>query len=388
MSGSRNGADLLVVGGGVVGMAVAREACALGMEVIVLERRRSCREASWAAAGMLSPLGEALEPGPFLRFGLESLAAWPRFAAELEEETGADLALRRTGKIRIATTSREEERLRARLWWAENREVPASWLQGEAVQGLEPALAGPIRSGLLLEDDYVVDNRVLGEALPASVQARGGTVQEGVEVRELLVEKDAVQGVRTSEGEEVRAGAVVVAAGAWSGLLGGLEYPFPVRPVAGQMLALRPRELPSRRVLESESVYLVPREDGRVLVGSTVEEVGFRTGVTADGIRGLLGAAVDLVPTLADALIAELWSGLRPATPDGMPLLGPHPAVGGLHFATGHFRNGILLTPATARGMASLLGGRGESPFPPEFSPDRFLPSERQLPIPDREGEP
>ena len=372
MSGRRTGAELVIVGGGVVGLAIAREVRRAGMDVVLLEKGRVGREASWAAAGMLSPLGEALEPGPFLEFGLKSLRLWTSFAPTLEEETGVELEFRRCGKLRLAFSEDEKDRLGNRLRWAHRRGVPARWLDGPEVRKAEPAVASDPRGGLLLEEDYRVDNRALGEALVRSARDSGVEVQEGREVTELRVQGGRAVGVGLADGSRLDAEAVVVAAGAWSGSLEGLPGSVPVHPARGQMVALQPSAIPSDRVLEWEEGYLVPRDDGRVLAGATEERVGYQRAVTAGGIRDVLASAVRLAPELAGAPVVELWSGLRPATPDGLPVLGAHPEVENVFLATGHFRNGILLTPVTGEAMGKLICETESSGIPEEFAPGRL----------------
>ncbi len=371
MTTSRNGNDLIIIGGGVIGLSIAREVQALGLDPVVLDRRRAGRGASWAAAGMLSPLGEALEPGPFLELGLSSLARWPGYAAELEKETGIPIEFRECGKIRIATSQSEEDRLMNRLRWAHERGFPARWLSPTELAEFEPELRRDVRGGLLLEEDYRVDNRALGHALLASVRQRGIPVEEGSGVTRLVLKEDRCTAVELDDGTILPAQSVVLAAGAWSGAVEGLPDPVPVRPIRGEMAALHPRFSLEGRVLESEGIYLVPRDDGRVLLGATEDEVDFAPGPTAGGLTAILNAALALVPSLRNAPVSEIWCGYRPGSPDGMPILGRHPQVQGLYLATGHYRNGILLTPATGMGMATLLTGE-ENPFPREFNPDRF----------------
>jgi glycine oxidase len=372
MTAGRNRSELTIVGGGVVGLSIALEARRLGLSVQLLERGRCGRESSWAAAGMLSPLGEALEPGPFLQFGVQSLRAYPDFVEELEAATGLSLEHRRCGKLRVALSEDEEERLRGRFEWARQQGFTAQWLGPEAVRDAEPALSAPVRGGLLLEEDFRLDNRALGDALAEACRRAGVDVLEGTEVAGVEVDRGRCIGVRLADGSRAESDAVLVAAGAWSGQIGGIPDPPPVRPVRGQMLALKPASQPSRRVLESEEVYLVPRDDGRLLVGATAEDRGFRRGLSADGIHGVLDACLRLVPTLSPAPIVEFWSGFRPGTPDGLPILGEHPGVERLYLASGHFRNGILLAPATARAMGALIAGTDEPGPPPEFHPGRF----------------
>jgi glycine oxidase len=375
MPTNRNGADVIVVGGGAIGLAIAREVRIRGRTVLVLESGRAGSGASRAAAGMLSPLGEALDPGPFLSFGLESLALWPSLARDLEEESGVVVELRRSGKLRVALTEPERVRLQRRLEWAREQGVSARWMQPaevtRAANGMGPSALG----GLLLEDDYRVDNRALTEALLVSSRARGVEVREMQRVQGVQIAAGRCTGVYLEDGTALEAECVVLAAGAWSGQIQGLPVAVPVRPVRGEMVALRPVEPPPSLILESEAVYLVPRDDGRLLAGATEEEVGFEPGPSAGGIRSVLDAALGLMPSLVQARITETWSGFRPGSPDGMPILGAYPEVDDLFLATGHYRNGILLTPATARSLADLIDGVEPGLLPPEFTPERVFTS-------------
>ena len=368
--------DAVIVGGGVVGCAVARALAARGRRVLVLERGRPCSEASWAAAGMLSPLGEALEPGPFLALALDSMARWPAFAAELEEESGTSVGFRACGKLLLAFDDAGRAALRERRRWQEAEGFEVAWLEGDGVREVEPAASRAAAAALHLPRDGQVDNRALGEALWRAAEARGCRFALGETVASLVTDGTRTAGVRTAGGTTVEAGAVVVAAGAWSGGLAGLPRPVPVRPVRGQMLALRADRPLLRGVVAAPGAYLIPREDGpastRVLVGATMEEAGFARGTTPDAVAALRDAAVRAVPTLADAEVVETWGGLRPGTPDDLPVLGPDPGIAGLHWATGHFRNGILLAPATGVRVAEgVVGAAGPDAFD-GFAPDRF----------------
>jgi glycine oxidase len=355
-----------------VGLAVARDAALRGMKVAVLERGRVGREASWAAAGMLSPLGEAREGGAFLEFGLKGLEAWPEWIRSLEEETGVDVDFKRCGKLRVAFSPGEVADLEARRGWAEERGVPHRFLSGPDARREVPSLPGSAQAGLLVEEDHRLESRLLTEALLESARSLGADVREEAGARGLLTENGQVRGVILEDGSTLPAPIVLVAAGAWSGKLEGLPFPLPVRPVRGQILSLMPDRLPSERMLESERIYLVPRSDGRLIVGATQEEAGFDRGLTAEGIRGLLEGATELVPELAGARVHEMWSGLRPGTPDGNPILGRMPGTPGLLVATGHFRNGILLAAVTARTLGAMAAGDEGPAIPPDFLPDRF----------------
>lgn len=367
-----NGRDLVVVGGGVVGLATAREAARRGLRVTVLERGRPAREATWAGAGMLSPVSEAAEDGPFLDFGLASLRLWPRWVAELEAEAGMEVDYRESGKLRVALSASEEARLRSRVPWATERGLEVEWLDAPALRGEVPELAESVRGGLLVEPDFRVDNRLLGLALERAATEGGVEIRSGSPVRGVRSRGGRVTGAELTDGSFLPAPRVVVAAGAWSASLEGLPGPLPVRPVRGQMLSLRPPSLPSTRLLESEEVYLVPRSDGRLLVGATMEEAGFEAGITAGGIQALLEGTLRLCPGLAGSPLVELWSGFRPGSPDGNPILGPDPALEGLFLGTGHFRNGILLAPLTGMILGALAAGGDEPAIPPSFLPQRF----------------
>jgi glycine oxidase len=355
-----------------VGLAVARDAALRGMKVALLERGRVGREASWAAAGMLSPLGEAREGGAFLELGLAGLEAWPEWIRSLEEETGVEVDFRRCGKLRVAFTCEEAHRLEARRGWAEERGVPHRFFPGPDARREVPSLPESVLAGLLVEQDHRLENRLLTEALLASARSLGVDVREGTGARGLMTEREQVRGVTLEDGSTLAAAMVLVAAGAWSGRLDGLPFSLPVRPVRGQILSLLPARLPTERILESDRIYLVPRSDGRLVVGATQEEAGFDRGLTAGGIRGLLEGAVELIPELAGARVHEMWSGLRPGTPDGNPILGRMPGIDGLLVATGHFRNGILLASITARTLGAMAAGDEGPAIPPDFLPDRF----------------
>lgn len=364
--------DLIVIGGGLIGLATACEAVAKGLTVSVLDRGEPGGGASHAAAGMLSPLGEASSSGAYLRFGLSSLRMYREWVEEVEEKSGVEVEFRECGKIRLALSPSEEEDLRDRLQWAEELGLSAEWLTPGRAGELLPGVAAGVSGGLLVLDDFRVSSRRLSRALGAAARAAGVEIRSETGVRAIRTEEGRATGVLLESGSVLPAGKVLLAAGAWSGTMGGLGHPIPVRPVRGQMVSLHPLDFPLDRVIESEEVYLVPREDGRLLVGATVEEVGFREGNTAGGIRKLLAAAIHLFPALEGSPLGEIWSGLRPATVDGHPIIGEDPEVRGLFHASGHYRNGVLLAPATARALAPLLADEVGEPIPEEFSPARF----------------
>lgn len=363
---------LIIVGGGVIGLAAAREAAGRGLRVTVLERGRLAGGASWAAAGMLSPLDEARGAGPFLDFAMASLRLYGAWAREIEAESGRAIEYRESGKLVVALSESEAKTLRDKAAVAREAGIGVEWIEPRSLRQGVPALAPTVAGGLLIRDDFRVDNRELGRALAECCRERCVDVRESTPVRAIDIRSGRVGGVTLADGGALEGDAVLVAAGAWSASLEGLPRPLPVRPIRGQMLAVRPRAPISARVIGSADVYLVPRDDGRLLVGATVEDVGFEEANTAGGTEHLLAGALAVVPELEDAPIVESWSGFRPASADGDPLIGPDPEIRGLFYATGHFRNGILLSPITARVVAALLTGEEPRLLPAEFRCERL----------------
>jgi len=372
--------DLLVVGGGVIGLASAREAAHRGLRVTIFDRGVPGRGSTWAAAGMLSPLSEAGDSGPFLRFGLDSLAMYRKWAQSLVAETNLTFGFRKGEKLHLAASDAESRILEDRRSRATKSGISVEWLTAEMLRTREPTLGPSFLAGLLIHDDYRLDNRRLVEALIEGCERAGVEVHSETPVESIRIEGGRAVGVTLGGGKRLDGGAVLVAAGAWSRSLQGLPRPIGVKPIRGQMLSLAPEGPISDRVLESESVYLVPRASGQLLVGATVEEVGFADAVTVGGIHGLLDAAIRMVPDLRAAPIQDTWSGLRPGTDDGEPIIGADPDVDALFYATGHFRNGILLAPITARVISDLISGHDLPPIPIEFAPGRHA-----LGAPDRE---
>lgn len=350
--------DVVVVGGGVIGCAVARHVARRGASVTVVERGRPGAEASWAAAGMLSPLAEANGPGPFLDLLLRARAGFPAIADALREETGADVGYRGDGTLYLALREDDEPELEHRFAWQHATGLAVERLSAEEARGLEPAISPAVRMALRFPGDHQVENRALSAALWAAAARAGAAFRLGSEVVRVLRDGDRVAGVELADGARIGAGVVVVAGGSWAGRLAGLPRPVPVHPVHGQLLALESVPPLFRHVVDSPRCYLVPRSEGRVIAGATAECVGFRKAVTPAGLRRLVDGALEVAPALAHAPIAESWAGLRPGTPDGLPILGPDPDVAGLLYATGHFRNGILLAPLTGQAIGDLALGK------------------------------
>jgi glycine oxidase len=353
--------DAIVVGAGVIGLACAWRAAQRGLSVAVVERDQPGAGASGVAAGMLAPVGEATwGEDRLLDLALTSHRRWPEFAAELEADAGRDVGLLDLGALHVALDRDEAAELRRRFELTRSLELDATWLRPSECRALEPGLASAAGGGVHASHESAVDPRALVSALAAALERAGGSIVTA-EVVGSIVESDRLVGVRTAEGEELRAGAVVLAAGSWSAADWLPEGARPaIRPVKGQILTLAgsPVDPPCERIVVTERVYMVPRPDGRLVVGATVEEQGFDTRVTAGGVYELLREAYRALPEVAELELVEAVAGLRPTTPDNLPLIGPG-AIDGLLLATGHFRNGILLAPLTADRIADVLVGHG-----------------------------
>jgi glycine oxidase len=364
-------ADAIIVGGGVIGCAVGYYLTQAGASVTIVERGEIGGEASGAAAGMLAPLSESPRPGPFVELCLTSLRLFPALAAALRQETGIDIEYLPSGILRVALTEDEERELRHRMEWQSALGLPLEWVDGEALRRLEPRL-GPAQGALYSPQEHQVSAGRLTQAFAQAAARRGAVLRQDTTVTDLLTNGQRITGVRTSSGE-VSGGQVVLAAGPWTGAFARrLGVPLPVRPVRGQMLALADFALPLRHIVWGEAAYLVPKANGFLFVGATVEDVGFRASTTTKGQRGLQRGAHALVPSLAHSQVASSWAALRPGSPDDLPILGPVPGWDGLSVAGGHYRNGILLAPITGRLMAQLLTeGKTEVSLAP-FSAGRF----------------
>ncbi len=367
MSSRPSAVDLAVVGGGIIGLAVAWRARSLGLSVTVLEREELGSGATGVAAGMLAPVAEA-EFGDAARrqleLGLRSASMWPSFAAELEQCSGISVGYRESGTLVVARDGDEARELERQIALRESLGLGVRRLRPSEARSLEPALAPALRLALEAPDDHSVDPRLVTEALRIACERAGVKLCEHTPVTDLELDgqRDTVSGVGLSGGEVLYAGETVVAAGAWSGSIDGVPVAarIPVRPVKGQILRLRDPAGPGllERVLRFDGGYLVPRGDGRYVLGATVEERGFDMRATAGGVHELLRDAHELVPGVSELEIEELSVGLRPGTPDNTPILGPG-SLAGLMWATGHHRNGILLAPLTAELIVSKLAGVG-----------------------------
>jgi glycine oxidase len=364
-------ADVLLVGAGLQGCGVALRLAQAGRSVLVPERSIPGAEASSAAGGILSPGVEA-EPGPFHELCMQSLGRWSDFAAEVERLSGSWVGFRGGGTLEVSVDDRFTPVLASRAAALERAGVDVEVLDGDAARRLEPGLSPQTRGALWFPGEASVDPRLLGRALHVAASHAGARFLQG-QVRGIAVEGGRVVGVDHESGR-ITAGAVVLAAGAWSLQVAGHDLPAgAVRPVRGQIAVLDTRPPLLSRVVFTDKGYLVPRADGRILCGSTMEEAGFEKAVTAGGLLHVLQLAVEAAPGLAAAPVVESWSNFRPATPDGLPILGPG-RTPGLFYATGHYRNGVLLTPVTADAVSAAVLGRPTPVDLAPFGPARLAP--------------
>jgi glycine oxidase len=368
-------ADVVIIGGGVIGLAVARALRLRGVrDVLLIERNSLGAESSSAAAGMLAPQAEANRAHEFFYLTCQSRDLYPAFAAALLEETGIDIELETTGTLYLAFTEHDESELERRYEWQKQAGLPLRKLSAATARELEPAICENVRAALEFPLDTQVENRRLVSALAAANKRLGVRLETGTAVASLKIERGRVTGVETSRGS-IAADRVVIAGGAWSSLLGAPDAALPklgIKPVRGQMLCFEANPPVARHVVYSPRGYIVPRRDGRLLAGSTTEHAGFEKRVTAAGMHSILSAALEISPRIASLPMTDSWAGLRPRAADTLPVLGPCAEIAGVFYATGHYRNGILLAPVTGELIARAVV---DGVFPPSlsiFSPDRF----------------
>jgi glycine oxidase len=371
-----NSFDVLVIGAGVIGLASAWRIAQKGLRVAVLDREAPGSGATRVAAGMLAPIGEASwGEEELLRLNLASAELYPEFAAELEMASDRRVGYRRCGALHVALDRDEAEELRRRNSLQASLGLDAEWLRPRPCRELEPGLATAITGGVHAHDEGEVDPSALVAALVEALERAGVELLAGTEAAEAVIESDRIAGVKTADGRELGAGQVVLASGWWSGRAAWLPAGArpPVRPVKGQILALRGSadEPLCGRIVATQWVYVVPRADGRVVVGATVEERGADLSVTAGGVHELLREAYRVLPDVAELELITAVAGLRPGTPDNAPLIGPG-AIDGLIVATGHYRNGILLAPVTANAVAALVAGEEVPDVARTFGAERF----------------
>jgi glycine oxidase len=374
--------DVVIVGGGIIGTLSAVALARRGARVTVLERGAPCRESSWAGAGILSPIYPWLYPDALSHLVNRSLALYPDLVADLQAASGVDPQLRRSGLIIPVYHAAEWADLAPALGWSERFGWPARRLTGAEARGVEPCLAEGVRGAIDWPEVGQIRNPRLAQAAEATARALGVDIESGVEVTGFERSGDTVRAVRTRDGRHP-AGQVLLAAGSWSGALAeqaGLD--LPVRPVKGQILLLKAEPGRLTRIVKHDRAYLVPRADGRILVGATMEMAGFDRRTTLSALHFLSGALLALAPGLADAEVERHWMGFRPGTPDGLPYLGRAPGLTNLFVAAGHYRNGVILAPATAEAVACLLAGEASPVDLRAFAVDRAAAADRELGFP------
>ena len=366
--------DVLIVGGGTIGLSIGFELVRQGTPVTVFERDQAGRGTSYQAAGMLAPDAEIeFEERELYDLNRESLRRWPDFAQRVEAASGQSVDYRNEGTLIVADDRDAAEALERLYTFQRGQGLNVEWLTGEEAKEIEPFVAPRLSAAVFAPSDHQVDNRRLVDALRVAFEAEGGTLHEDTPIDAVVPDAEA-PAVRTTNSEQVVGGRIVVAAGVWSRELDGLtpDATPPVRPVKGQMIQMRrKRPFDLQHVVRGPEAYLAPKSDGRIVMGATSEEMGFDTTVTAGGLYDLLEGGWEVVPGIRDLPVDETWAGLRPASRDHAPLLG-ETAAPGIIIATGHYRHGILLTPITAEEMARLIRTGETSDWLQPFSPLRF----------------
>jgi glycine oxidase len=365
--------DVAIVGGGIIGATIALELARDKLTAVVLDRQQPGREASWAAAGMLSPAPDSPRDAPLVPLLRRSLQMYPEFVATVEEESGKPTGYARNGALQTFGGPNGEADRDAEI--AEHRRLglSAEPIALETAREWEPSIGSSAAAASWLPDEATIEPRLLMDVVLSAARSHGVEIRSDCEVTGLLRVGGRCTGLMAHE--RIAAGNVVLAAGCYSGRLleaSGFAGSYaPTRPVRGQMLCLRSNDVRLRRVVRSHRTYLVPRPDGRIVAGSTLEEAGFRKQVTPAGMKHILEGALELCPALGSAEVLETWSGLRPGTSDDLPIIGTT-EMEGLLIATGHYRNGILLAPVTARLIRNFLM-RSHTDFDSQaFSPLRF----------------
>jgi glycine oxidase len=362
--------DVVVAGGGVIGAAIALELACAGMKVGVFDAQQPGREASWASAGMISPVPENATMAPLLPISIASVQRYPEFIARVEELSGRKVGYRKEGALDVFLDDEKQKQITEIVEEYRGAGLRAEALSGQQACELEPALTAEIRAAVHRPDEASLDNRLFTEATLEAARRKGVEIVAGNGAKGLLSNGRVCKGLQLQTGS-VEARWTIVAAGCFSAGIEGTAKYAPVKPAKGQMVALRCEAVQLRRDLWNEHTYLVPRTDGRIIAGATIEYEGFDRSVTAAGMNKILAGAISLVPGLRKARIEETWAGLRPDSPDHLPILGPTDQQG-LLIATGHFRSGILLTPITAHLIREWITTEKVSVDWAAFSPMRF----------------
>jgi len=367
--------DTVIAGGGLIGATIALELAEAGLKVALFDAREPGREASWASAGMISPAPENAGMIPFVPMSLASVALYPEFIARVERLTGMDVGYRKDGALDVILGGDAEEELSTVIALQHGVGLKARALSAEQARQMEPVLTDEIQAAIFREDEASLDTRAFMEATLKAAAAKGVEIFPGNGAKAVWKSGGRCQGLLLEHGQ-VQAKWTVIAAGCFSARIEGAAPYAPVFPAKGQMLALRCEAVEIQRILWLEHKYLVPRNDGRIVAGSTIERTGFDHDVTAGGVELILREVMKMVPGLEQARIEEIWAGLRPDSPDHLPIIGPT-NMDGLLMATGHFRSGILLAPITARLIREWVSTQKVSVDWERVSPMRFLEATR-----------
>ncbi len=364
--------EVLIIGAGAIGLSIGWRLARQGVRCLILERGKAGYEASWAGAGMLTPVSELhFQEEQHLVLGRKSMELYPQFLTELKEDTGMQVEYARDGALSVALNADQTAWLKRMYQHQQVLSLPVRWLKGQEAQALEPALSSQVAAAVFCPQDHHVNNRQLVQTLKIAFLKAGGNLREHQHVQ--CFECDANPARVVTQTDVFQAEKVVLAAGSWSGLIEGLPpgKRVPVRPVKGQILAIQAPNM-FRHIIRTPKAYLVPRKSGRLIVGATEEEMGFDKTLTVGGTLELLGAAWQVAPGLYELPIEEMWCGLRPGSRDNAPILGQSDLLRGLFYATGHYRNGLLNTPATAIAMEEIVRGNTPPSWVKAFLPTRF----------------
>ncbi|QQS32418.1 MAG: glycine oxidase ThiO [Acidobacteriota bacterium] len=366
--------EILIIGGGVIGLCIAYKLRLAGTRrIAIVERGTFGSEASWAAGGMLGVQAETDSPGNFLDLCRASLSLYPEFIENLTAATDIDAELDRTGTLKLVFNEIEAAKLQERAEWQRRAGLAVEQLTATEIRKAEPFISPNVAAGLFFPDDWQVDNRKLLAALRRFAETSDIDILENTEAGSIIVENGRAVGVQTQTGE-IHADHIVLATGAWTSLikLGDEPMPLNVKPIRGQMLEFHTAKRLFRHVLIGPEGYLVPRADGRLIAGSTTEDVGFDSSNTPQGEAAVLSMAVELSPSIAGLNVNNKWAGLRPMAADGMPVIGTIPGVDDMTVATAHYRNGILLAPITAEIAAGQILNEEASPWMTIFGTERL----------------
>lgn len=367
--------DVVIAGGGLIGASIALELASAGMKVCVFDAQEPGREASWASAGMISPAPEGAWMIPYMPLGLASVSLYPEFIRNVEELTGRDAGYRQDGALDAILTGDVQEELSTIIALQHGVGLQAEALTAAQAREMEPSLTEDVQAAIYRPEEASLDVRAFTAAVLEAARRKGAEIVAGNGAKAVWKEGTRCKGLVMQQGR-VEAKWTIVAAGCFSARIEGVAPYAPVFPAKGQMIGLRCESLNIQRVLWSDHTYLVPRNNGWIIAGSTIERTGFDHNVTAGGMKKILSEAIELVPGLEKARIEETWAGLRPDSPDHLPILGPTD-VEGLLMATGHFRSGILLAPITAKLIREWIVSKDVSVDWERFSPMRFIEAEK-----------